>query len=141
MLATASQSRWEIRIWDVAARKTIRRMDHNLVAAPRASVAFFKQHLHPEARELCSALADGVADAPLTREARATLRRMTRWTAAASRLYIHLGVLSEQMGVTSADWFDFLGEEFIHLLWRTADESTALEDRVKIYSFQQRVCF
>jgi predicted transcriptional regulator len=31
-----------------------------------------------EARDLCAALADGVADAPLTREARATLRRMTR---------------------------------------------------------------
>jgi hypothetical protein len=31
-----------------------------------------------EARDLCAALADGVADAPLTREARATLRRMVR---------------------------------------------------------------
>jgi hypothetical protein len=30
------------------------------------------------ARDLCAKLADGVADAPLTREARATLRRMTR---------------------------------------------------------------
>jgi WD40 repeat protein len=32
----------------------------------------------PEARALCAALAEGVADAPLTREARATLKRMTR---------------------------------------------------------------
>jgi WD40 repeat protein len=31
-----------------------------------------------EARDLCAKLADGVADAPLTREARATLRRMAR---------------------------------------------------------------
>jgi dipeptidyl aminopeptidase/acylaminoacyl peptidase len=31
-----------------------------------------------EARDLCAALAEGVADAPLTREARATLWRMTR---------------------------------------------------------------
>jgi RNA polymerase sigma factor (sigma-70 family) len=31
-----------------------------------------------EARELCAALADGVPDAPLTREARVTLRRMPR---------------------------------------------------------------
>lgn len=32
----------------------------------------------PEARELCAELADGVPDAPLTREARASLRRMKR---------------------------------------------------------------
>ncbi len=32
----------------------------------------------PEARELCAALTVGAADAPLTREARATLRRMAR---------------------------------------------------------------
>jgi hypothetical protein len=32
----------------------------------------------PEARDLIAVLADGVADAPLTREARATLRRMNR---------------------------------------------------------------
>jgi hypothetical protein len=32
----------------------------------------------PEARELCARLADGVADAPLTREARAALKRMKR---------------------------------------------------------------
>src|SRR5579883_1950949 len=32
----------------------------------------------PEARDLCARLADGIADAPLTREARATLKRMSR---------------------------------------------------------------
>jgi hypothetical protein len=31
-----------------------------------------------EARDFCASLADGVADAPLTHEARATLRRMAR---------------------------------------------------------------
>src|SRR5579875_617078 len=60
---------------------------------------------------------------------------------ASPSLHAQLDGLAEQMRIALADRLDFLGEELVYLLRRTADELARIECNSKIYPGQQRVCF